>query len=171
MLQQQDTIDRGVLLNHELVKPLQECSCRHGASNGGDSSESSSSQIAPQQHGGVIDSIVSQQHTDRQEQSNVGKAHDTQQATQQTHVAQPPAKQPAEPLKVVPTKHEAFDLVRSVLKPLYASKLVSKEQFKAIAQSATHVLVDPIASAGRDVKHVVKDCLTSIGLSQAVLQV
>ena len=67
-------------------------------------------------------------------------------------------------------KHDAADAVKAVLKPLYASKLLDKAQFKAVAKSATQAMVDTQAAASQDVKDIVTKCLRALGLPQAASQ-
>ena len=63
------------------------------------------------------------------------------------------------------TKQQAADAVKALIKPLYAAKTLSKDQFKAVAQSCTHTLADRERPAERSVRQVVRECLSSMGLS------
>lgn len=65
------------------------------------------------------------------------------------------------------TKQQAADAVKAMIKPLYAAKALSKEQFKAVAQSCTHMLADANRQIRSSVHQVVCDCLTQMGLDQA----
>lgn len=122
----------------------------------------------PQPHAAKFDHALRQQNA--RGQAEPIPLHDD--ATQSTGLQQGLSRSPFRAvLKHVLSKQEAADAVRAVLKPLYAGKFVSKDQFKAAAQSATHALVGPQASAGKDVKQVVQDCLITMGLRQAASQV
>ena len=64
------------------------------------------------------------------------------------------------------SKQEAADAVKAIIKPLYNRQQLSKEQFKAIAQSCTHTLADPAKRAGRSPEIVVQNFMQELGLSR-----
>ena len=77
-----------------------------------------------------------------------------------------PAAEPVEASMPAMSKKEAADAVKNMIKPLYKSQQLSKEQFKAIAQSCTHTLADPAKRAGCSPKTVVQDFMKEIGLGR-----
>lgn len=155
------------LLRHSSRLAVPPTSEWRGESNSSDSSGSSSSQVHPQQQSCIGAANHSQDHVDKKHGDDGPAQHVVCQANDARHV---PLKQPAEPPQRTLSKQEAFDAVRTLLKPLYTDKLVSKEQFKAVAQSATHDLVKSQTSVEREIKQVVIGYLASAGLHQAVLQ-
>ena len=70
------------------------------------------------------------------------------------------------------TKQQAADAVKALIKPLYVVKALSKDQFKAVAQTCTHALADIEGHLGDNtgVHDMVHDCLVGIGLSEAAAQ-
>ena len=70
------------------------------------------------------------------------------------------------------TKQQAADAVKALIKPLYVAKALSKDQFKTVAQTCTHALADADRHLGENdgVHEIVRNCLTGMGLSDAVAQ-
>ena len=70
------------------------------------------------------------------------------------------------------TKQQAADAVKALIKPLYAVKTLSKNQFKVVAQTCTHALADVERHLGDSVglHAMVHDCLVGMGLSDAAAQ-
>ncbi|KAA6419646.1 MAG: hypothetical protein FRX49_10370 [Trebouxia sp. A1-2] len=64
------------------------------------------------------------------------------------------------------TKQEAADAVKTLIKPLYVAKQLSKEQFKVIAQSCTHTLANNERTVQQDARGIVRDCMNDMGLSE-----
>ena len=134
---------------------------------GDDSSDSSSSQVASQQ-----------QHNIRAMPGRLAGASDASFANQDRRAVVTRAPGAAIQLPTARaidlqcgtptlTKQQAADAVKAIIKPLYAAKALSKEQFKAVAQSCTHMLADPNRQIQCSVHQVVSDRLTEMGLSQA----
>lgn len=70
------------------------------------------------------------------------------------------------------SKQQAADAVKALIKPLYAAKALSKDQFKAVAQTCTHALAgtSTLVADSNAVRAVVCNCLTDMGLSNTAAQ-
>lgn len=166
-MQHDSSTDRHALVKQPPAEALQQPNEGwQSTSSGNDSSESSSSQMVHQQQPGGPRSTANHKLAASQAKARHAVLHKPEQADK---LRKPSAKLPAVAAGPLLSKQQAADAVRAVLKPLYASKLVSKDQFKAVAQSATHVLVDQ-AAAGKDVKQTVQTCLAAVGLGDVVAQ-
>lgn len=67
------------------------------------------------------------------------------------------------------TKQQAADAVKALIKPLYVAKALSKDQFKAVAQTCTHTLAAANGHSGDNigVRKTVCDCLIRMNLNEA----
>lgn len=70
------------------------------------------------------------------------------------------------------TKQQAADAVKTLLKPLYVAKALSRDQFKAVAKTCTHALAgtSALAGAGDGVREVVGNCLRDMGVGNILAQ-
>lgn len=153
----------------------QQAAATAAAGNRDDSSDSCSSQLASQQHSirglpGMPDVRRTCAATRAARPAETTAAAVTSDNAQQ---AEPPRHLGKEVgmLHTV-TKQQAADAVKALIKPLYVAKGLSKDQFKTVAQSCTHTLAnaDRCSADSSDVRKVVCDCLTDMGLSDAAAQ-
>lgn len=152
---------------HDCDTALRHKGAQHASHDrGADSSDSSTSQLASQpqaanglQAPGPSETVVAsfgRQDTSRQNKSNIAD----------TVLPKATAGSRSEPVTAAMSKHQAADAVKALIKPLYADKQLSKEHFKAIAQSCTHILADAEQTAGRTPHAVVQICMQDLGLNR-----
>lgn len=139
-----------------------------GPDRGEDSSDSSTSQLASRQR-----AVQGLQATDISD-ATLGprsRRHASTKALQTNHANaaqhdEAASSGAASELHLRLTKQEAADAVKTLIKPLYVAKQLSKEQFKVIAQSCTHILTNNKRAAQQDACRVVLDCMNDMGLSE-----
>ena len=157
---------------------LQVATAAAASGNRDDSSDSSSSQLASSQRHStrVLPGILDSGRTGppvpagRVDASRaVVRASDD---LQQDEVALTQDSGHAARLLYTMTKQQAADAVKALIKPLYMAKALSKDQFKAVAQTCTHALADADRHLGDNigVHETVCDCLLGMGLNDAAAQ-
>ena len=135
-----------------------------------DSSDSSSSQLASQQHGvSVLPGIPDRSRTGSSSRQ-VGMDATAAAVRDANGVLQARAElaqDSGHAVGILPnmTKQQAADAVKALIKPLYAAEALSRDQFKTVAQICTHALANSRLSGGSTaVREVVCGCLTDMGL-------
>lgn len=138
----------------------------HGHDREEDSSDSSTSQLASQRHAAqglqathMAEVSGSQHHAHGSRdvaQRSAGAGRDPGAAAISQAASEPRHRM---------TKQEAADAVKKLIKPLYAAKKLSKDEFKAVAQKCTHSLAND-QTAAQDVHTIVKDCMKLLGLTE-----
>lgn len=126
--------------------------------NNDDSSDSSSSQVAARQHG-------SRMMPSMPDNDTTGFAETTRPAVRDPAAAASAPESSGSLLGM--TKQQAADAVKALIKPLYAAEALSRDQFKAVAQTCTHALAgtSTLVTDSKTVRSVVCNCLTDMGLS------
>ena len=139
-----------------------------GPERGEDSSDSSTSQLASRQQ-----AVQGLQATDVPEVTHGPRSqkHASMKALQENHADAGQRDEAARSGAATKphfrmNKQEAADAVKTLIKPLYVAKQLSKEQFKVIAQSCTHTLANNERAVQQSPRGVVRDCMNDMDLSE-----
>lgn len=137
----------------------------HGHDREEDSSDSSTSQLASQQHAAQGLQAIHMAEVSGNRHHAHGSRDVAQRSADAGRETGAAISQAASEPRHRMTKQEAADAVKKLIKPLYAAKKLSKAEFKAVAQKCTHSLASD-QTAAQGVHTIVIDCMKLLGLTE-----